>query len=348
MHRREFLTTAVVATTAPLLLGMTRKSADNHPVIGDGDYKFECHHYWGTLPGELEWQTTHGTAIDSQGLIYITHQGTGKKAIDVVVVFDDKGKYVRSFGKRWHTGGHGIDIRKEGSDEFIYLAHMTGNGPVVKTTLKGEVVLTLGRPENDEYKDAKKPYRPTNVAFAPNGDFFVADGYGSGFIMKYSKDGKLLKTFGGTGKEDGKFRTPHGLWVVPSGKESILMVCDRANTRLQSFSLDGEHRITGDSEGAVSFPANIDSRGNLMLISDLHTRIIITEGERVLMDLNDGTWRKKVVDSLGKGQTPIRTQPKEWPMGKFVHPHDACFDAAGNIYVAEWVQGGRVTFLKKV
>jgi hypothetical protein len=46
--------------------------------------------------------------------------------------------------------------------------------------------------------------------------------------------------------------------------------------------------------------------------------------------------------------TPIRIQPKEWPAGKFVHPHDACFDHEGNIFVVEWVSTGRVTFLKKV
>ena len=53
--------------------------------------------------------------------------------------------------------------------------------------------------------------------------------------------------------------------------------------------------------------------------------------------------------SLAKDKGPaIRTQPKEWSAGKFIHPHDACFDAKGNIIVAEWVQGGRISMLKKV
>ena len=43
--------------------------------------------------------------------------------MDTVLVFDPKGKFVRSFGKEWHGGGHGIDIRKEGSEEFIYLSN---------------------------------------------------------------------------------------------------------------------------------------------------------------------------------------------------------------------------------
>ena len=43
--------------------------------------------------------------------------------MDTVLVFDPKGKFVRSFGKEWHGGGHGIEIRKEGSEEFIYLSN---------------------------------------------------------------------------------------------------------------------------------------------------------------------------------------------------------------------------------
>ena len=54
-----------------------------------------------------------------------------------------------------------------------------------------------------------------------------------------------------------------------------------------------------------------------------------------------------MVGSLSKGPA-IRTQPKEWPAGKFIHPHDACFDADGNVFVAEWVQTGRLSLLKKV
>ena len=107
--------------------------------------------------------------------------------MDTVVVFDDKGKYVRSFGKEWYGGGHGIDIRKDGPDEFIYLAHMSKDGPVVKCTPKGEVVWKAGRPETDAYKNPSAKYNPTNVAFCPDGSFFVADGYGSNWIHKYDK-----------------------------------------------------------------------------------------------------------------------------------------------------------------
>ena len=65
---------------------------------------------------------------------------------------------------------------------------------------------------------------------------------------------------------------------------------------------------------------------------------------KVLVHLGyDPDWTKQVLDGF-----KIRTQPDRWPAGKFVHPHDACFDKDGNIYVAEWVATGRVSFLRHV
>src|SRR5262249_38152495 len=148
MQRRTFLKTAaagaVALSSGPLLLGLTDKAETKNPVVGKGEHTYECLHNWGSLPDTIRWQTTHGIAVDAAGLVYITHQGAGKDVMDTVVVFDATGKYVRSFGKKWHGGGHGIDIRKEGSEEFIYLSHMSVGGPVVKTTLKGDIIWEKG------------------------------------------------------------------------------------------------------------------------------------------------------------------------------------------------------------
>ncbi|OWK40931.1 twin-arginine translocation signal domain-containing protein [Fimbriiglobus ruber] len=350
MNRRQFLHTsaasaAVAAATGPLILGAEDKAGSKTPTVGSGEHVYECTHGWGTLPGSLEWQTTHNVAIDSAGLVYITHQGhKGKKGLDTVMVFDPQGKFVRSFGKEWHGGGHGIDIRKDGSDEFLYLTNTWASPKVVKATLTGEIVWKKERPETKEYENPKTAYNPTNVAFAPDGSFFVGDGYGSGYIMKYGKDGELLKVFGGGGTEKGKFKTPHGNWIDTRGEKPVLVVCDRANARLQTFTLDGEF-ISLTEPGTVLFPANIDTNKTVMLVPDLHARIsLFDKDNKVIANLGDDpAWRKKVLDGF-----KVRAQPKQWEAGKFVHPHDACFDPAGNIYVAEWVDGGRISFLKKV
>jgi hypothetical protein len=346
MNRRTFLARAACAAAAasagPLLLGMTRKADDKNPVIGKGDFRYECNHQWGELPDAVKWQTTHGVAVDSAGLVYITHQGYGKDVMDTVVVFDAKGKYVRSFGKEWHGGGHGVDVRKEGGEEFLYLSHMSNNGPVVKATLKGEVVWKKGPPaEAEVYKD-KAPYKPTNVAFGSDGGFYVGDGYGSHYIHQYDKDAKWVRTWGGVGKAAGKMNTPHGLWVDDRpGRTPSLVVADRANARLQYFTLDGKHLSFVED---VLFPAHFDIRGEALLVPDLHARVsLFDKDNKAIVHLGDDKdWIAEVK------KMKIRADPKQWVAGKFVHPHDACFDRDGNIFVAEWVQTGRVSFLRRV
>jgi hypothetical protein len=355
MNRRTFLqSAAAVAATGPTLLGTTRKADDPAPVVGSGEHKYQCHHNWGQLPNDYAWQTTHNVALDAAGLVYITHQGAKntKANMDTVLVFDPQGKFVRSFGKEWHFGGHGIEIRKEGSEEFIYLSNTwTPELKLVKTTLKGETVWKKGRPECKEYDDPKAAYNPTNICFLPDGGFTVGDGYGSHFLMNYDKDGKLVKVFGGAGDTLGQLRTPHGQWVDSRDPaKPVLVVCDRANARLQWFDLDGKPLSASTPRELVLFPAHAKTRGDVLLVPDLHARVsLLDKANKPIVHLGeDQAWREKVVASLGKGMTPVRGQPKEWPAGKFVHPHDAAFDKDGNIFVVEWVSTGRVTFLKKV
>src|SRR6185312_10595652 len=142
---------------------------------GMGEYRYECLHNWGELPSSIKWETTHGVCVDAEGLIYIKHQGLGKNVMDTIVVFDPKGKFVRSFGKGYYPGGHGIDLRKEGGEEFLYLSDVY-HSEVIKTTLKGEEVWKLCYPVEAAVYSRVAKYRPTNVAFAPDGGFYVADG----------------------------------------------------------------------------------------------------------------------------------------------------------------------------
>jgi hypothetical protein len=356
MNRREFLAASAAACSGPVLLGMTRKADDPNPVVGAGEHKYQCVHNWGELPPDYAWQTTHNVAIDSEGLVYITHQGVGKQ-MDTVLVFDPKGKFVRSFGKEWHGGGHGIEIRKEGSDEFIYLTNTwTPKLKLVKTNLKGEKVWEKGRPEVKEYeprpdaKDSTKTvtpnYNPTNVSWLPDGGFTVGDGYGSNFMFNYDKDGKITKVYGGGGNALGKLATPHGHWLDDRDKNKpTIVVCDRANGRLQWFDLDGKALSATEKGKVVLFPAHAKTRGDVLLLPDLHARVSLFDKEnKPIVHLGDDeAWRKKVLDGF-----KIRQQPKEWPAGKFIHPHDAAFDKDGNIFVVEWVSTGRVTLLKKV
>ncbi len=348
MRRREFLKRTAAAAgsslayaAAPAILNAADKSGTRKPVIGQGDHKYECTHGWGQLPSHLHWETTHGVTVDEAGFVYIKHQGHGGKAMDTVVVFDPAGKFVRSFGKGIYPGGHGIDVRKEDSEEFLYLCDID-HREVIKTNLKGEEVWKRSYPkEPGVYKDVRG-YRPTNVAFAPDGGFYVGDGYGSHYIHQYDKNANWVRTWGGEGTAPGKMRTPHGLWLDDRpGRTPSLVVADRANARLQYFTLDGNH--LGFVNGLL-FPAHFDIRGDVLLVPDLHARVsLFDRNNKVIAHLGDDPeWTEEVK------KLKIRNEPKRWPAGKFVHPHDACFDREGNIFVVEWVPAGRVSFLRHV
>lgn len=346
MKRRDFLkqtaAAALATTSGPVFLNAADKAGTKLPIVGEGEYRYECLHDWGQLPSHLRWETTHGVCVDEAGFIYIKHQGhAGKPVQDTIVVFDPAGKFVRSFGKEYYPGGHGIDVRKEGGEEFLYLSDVH-NRQVVKTNLKGEVVWKLSYPKEANVYEKLEQYRPTNVAFAPDGGFYVGDGYGSHYIHQYDKDARWVRTWGGVGDAPGKMRTPHGLWLDNRpGRQPSLVVADRANARLQYFTLDGKHLSFIND---VLFPAHFDIRGDVLLVPDLHARVsLFDRTNKPIVHLGDDATRIRADKKFA-----IRGNPKEWLPGKFVHPHDACFDRDGNIYVVEWVQTGRVTLLRRV
>jgi len=356
--RRYFLksTTAgmLASGVAPAVMGAD-KSGRKPKVIGVDGHRYEVHHNCMQMPDHVRWQDTHGVAVDAAGLVYVKHRTKTKEPMDAVVVFDAKGRFVRSFGKEYHGGGHGIDIRNEGGEEFLYLSD--NKGYIAKTTLTGETVWKQTAPRIDAYAGAApfvvktpgkygkgKKFIPTNIAFAPDGGFFVGDGYGSNYIIRYDKNAKPISHFGGTGSEPGKFKTPHGLWWDDRpGREAGLAICDRANARLQYVDLAGKPTAMVDG---LLFPADIDIRGEVMVVPDLHARItLLDKDNRVITHLGDDPdWRKQVLGD----KFSMRRQPSRWENGRFIHPHDACFDHDGNLYVAEWVAIGRVSFLRHV
>jgi len=355
MHRRTFLkATATAAATGPILLGMEDKADSKALVTGTGDYRYEVVHDWAKLPSKYTWQTTHNVAVDSEGNLYVIHEGREDlKDHPSIFVFDSKGEYIRSFGKQFQGGGHGIEIRKEGNEEFLYVCAYQQVKSFAKMTLKGETVWQKYAPMDSKVYAAgedTKPqkiwgrdrFMPTNFAWVPGTtDFFLTDGYGAFVIHRYDKDGNWKSTFGGAGAGEGKFDTPHGMWVDNRGKEPRVVVCDRAHHTLQFFDINGKYQKTVKGFG---LPANCETYKGLLLVPELHARVSILDADdNVLVRLGDDVARV-----TGKDGGGIRNDSNKWLPGKFVHPHDACFDADGNIFVAEWVATGRVSKLRKV
>jgi DNA-binding beta-propeller fold protein YncE len=154
---------------------------------------------WPKVPDDVKLGPVSGVATDSDDRVYVLHRGAKP-----VLVFDRDGKFLRSWGDDQLKTPHGLRIDKNG---YIWITDI-GNHQVIKFDAKGKPLLTLGRKGEAGTSDDKFD-RPTDVAVAPSGDFYVSDGYGNSRVLKFSAEGKLLGQWGkkGTGEGESTCRT---------------------------------------------------------------------------------------------------------------------------------------------
>jgi hypothetical protein len=318
------------------------KSGLGPVIVGSGAHTYECLHDWARLPGTHAFGNCHGIVFDAQGRCHVKHTvHASSGSPDAMCVFDPEGSFIRSWGPEYRGGAHGLSIAKKGAVEALWLADCN-RGVVQKTDLEGKVILDLAWPEASGCYGGKGEYKPTNVAVVPEGpwegvgDVYVADGYGKSWIHRYNAKGEYQNSFGGPGKERGQVNCPHGIVIDTRSGTPVVLVADRGNRRLQTFTLGGRH--TGFVTEEMRMPCHFDLRGEVLLVPDLEARVTLLDKQnKLLVHLGDG------------GNGNLRGEPREkFIPGKFICPHSAAFDKDGNIYVVEWVEVGRVTKLKKV
>ena len=349
ISRRRFVATA--AAFGPAIITAKRSAAQD--VIGSGDFQYKFQHAWPQLPDKYHWQITHNVTVDPNNQLYVIHEGDRKLADHpAIFVFDEDGRFVKAFGHQFQGGGHGLDIRVEDGTPYIYVSGYQHLKTICKLTLDGEVVwqrfapmksgkYAEGEATNPKQVWGRDRFMPTNFAFLDDGDFLLADGYGAYVIHRYDSDGNWKGYFGGAGQGEGKFNLPHGIWIDKRNPAPAVVVADRAHNTLQLFDLEQNYLRTIDGFG---LPANIDTYEDLMLVPELVARVSLLNSDyKTVVTLGDDRDRLQA-----DKKRSIRRDPSTWQDGKFVHPHDACFDKNGNIIVAEWVASGRVTKLTRV
>ncbi len=201
---------------------------------------------WAKMPEGRTWGSTSAVEVDPDGRsIWVAERCGANSCADsslpVVLKFDESGKLLASFGAGMFVFPHGIHVDKDGNVWVTDARGKDGKGhQVIKFSPEGKVLMSLGKAGvGAEGRDTLN--QPADVAVAPNGDIFVADGHDdegvNGRIVKFSKDGAFIRTWGKRGSAAGEFVAPHGLAFDSKGR---LFVADRANNRIQIFDQDGK------------------------------------------------------------------------------------------------------------
>jgi sugar lactone lactonase YvrE len=274
-----------------------------------------------TLPAGTTMGATAAVAFDGKGHLYVLTRGA-----QAFFEFDENGAFVRAFGDKMFTRSHGLRIDREGN----LWATDVGGHVVVKLNPAGEVLLTLGtRGEAGEWNEAagsRKLNQPNDVAIAANGDVFVVQGHtpgpkGDARVLKFDRNGRFIKSWGGKGKEPGQFDVAHGAAIDAKG---LLWVMDRENQRIEVFDADGTFVREMKYKG---LPCSVAiGRDAVYMVNGF-------AGQLLRLDLNG-----KVLAVTGKPGTGL---------GEFGEAHFLAISPTGDLYVADSVNGALVKFVRK-
>ncbi|MBB6672759.1 hypothetical protein [Cohnella nanjingensis] len=299
--------------------------------MGNETRSYEVVSNWAKLPEGRSFGYTHGIEVDANNRYYVFHTGS-----PAMYVFDEEGNFLNAWGEEFAGGAHGCYLHREADGERFYLTD-TARSEVIKTDLEGNVLLRIGTPDLPDVYDAERLFVPTDVAVGPGGLIYVADGYGQSYIHVYDQEGHYIKSWGGKGNGEGQLDCPHGVSVDYRHDEPEIYVADRGNNRIQVFTLEGRHKRFVTEE--MRMPDSFFYYGDEVVFPDLLSRVTV-------LDKDD-----KLIVHLG--DDPEASKQEGWPnlpndyyrADRFSSPHGVCADAAGNLYVAEWTQDGRVTKL---
>lgn len=276
-------------------------------------------------PGNKQLGPCHGGAvIDKAGNIYVTTDTERG-----IVVYSSAGKFLRAVGP---TRIHALEIRDEEGTEYLYCARPSDH-EVVKLGLDGKEIWSLRYPqESGLYKD-EKGFNPCAVTVGPDGSIFVADGYGSNYCLKFDKNRKFVKAFGGPGEEEGKFKTCHGIGLDTRLGRPLLLVCNRNNNRVEYWDLDG--KFVKVIRKDLRMPAAVHIRGDYAVFPELQGRVTVLD--------KDGAIVAQVGDNPNEKQRANFGLPRDqWKEGICNSPHGASMDEDRNLIVSEWSQFGHL------
>jgi DNA-binding beta-propeller fold protein YncE len=274
-----------------------------------------------TFPAGTTMGAAASVAFDAKGHLWVLNRGP-----QPLVEFDTSGTFIRAFGEGLFTRTHGLKFDRDGN---IWVTDV-GAHIVVKLNTRGQTLLTLGVKGEpgawDEAAGSRRLNQPNDIAFSRAGDVFVVQGHTAGptgdpRVLKFDKTGRFIKSWGGKGKEPGKFEVAHGIAIDAKG---LLWVTDRENQRIQIFDADGTFIREVKYAG---LPCAVDIGNQFIYMVNGFA------GQVLKLDLN-GT----VLAATGKSGKGV---------GEFGEAHFIAVSPKGELYVADSVNSAVQKFVKK-
>lgn len=333
MNRKQFIKhssiTAAGMLCAPAIIG----AAKPETILGHNNKRYRINTKWSQLnAAQYPVKDCHEMVQDQQGRIILLTNETKNN----VILYDKSGKLINSWGHDY-PGAHGLTLFNKNGTDVLFICDNELH-QVIKTTTDGKQLMKLNYPKEINAYSKAEEYIPTETAIAPNGDIYVADGYGKDFIIQYDYKGNYIRHFGGRGTGDEYLMNAHGICIDDRDKSNpCLVVSSRQQNAFKRYTLDGTYINTIALPGAwVCRPV---IKGDYLYAAVLQTNA--RQGEQsgfvLILDKN-----YKVVSNIG-GNLPAYNNgvPEEMyqTIKVFQFPHDVCIDDEENLYVAQWNSG---------
>ena len=354
-QRRDFikktsLATGVLMATSLSGFNILKGKGTNKPdvILGHGDYQYKLVSDWAQLSSTRNpILNCHEMVMDSKGRLIMIGDHTDNN----IMIFDKSGKLLDYWGTQY-PGGHGLTLSKEGEEDFLFMTdsgwhlHHSGkmvkqNGRVTKSTTDGKVIFDIGHPQTMGIYKPGEEFCPSEVAIGPNGDIYVADGYGMSRIIQYDTNGQYLRHWGGNSSDPNyTLKSAHGVAIDYRDPKKPLVVCTSRQERCFKFyTLDGKWVKT------VNLP-NMWVCRPVFDGPNLYAGVCWSAPEGGKMDWREHTGFVTILEGDKVVSNPGGTAPAykgeelqmayQLPEKPIMHGHDVCIDEDKNLYICQW------------
>jgi peptidylglycine monooxygenase len=350
--RRHFLAGLSTAAAATWIQPL-RAAAGDPPSpfdVGHGRFRYRANKNW-VPPGQGRNHpilNCHEMVQVRDGRLFMI----GDHPDHQMLIFKPDGTILESWGSVW-PGGHGLTLADENGAEFLFVTdsglRKTGTGAyrqtgrVTKIDLTGREIFSLSHPATVGAYEPKMPFNPTETAVAPNGDIYIADGYGSNFVLRYDRNGKFIARFGGNAgvPAEQRLNSAHGIAVdLRAGADNAtLLVTSRNDLCFRRFSLDGRYLETLSVPGCNVCRPVISGQ-------ELYAGVCWSKDPVASKLPGNPSGFTVILDSAGKvisapgGTEPVYVDGKLTPLTRgqpiIDHGHDVCVLTNGDMIVCQW------------